>query len=353
MTLATGTLAGGEWKGTTTPAAADVDPQDGYTVFQNSVIVTTRAVDMNRISFRKTGSVSNTDLQNFKLYVDGMQVGTTQQLAADSLNQSYVTFDLTSAPKRLEAGTRVIKVLADVIGGSSLNFTMNLWNVADVTVVDTQYGANVLSDLISNAAFTKRSTGQQDINSGTLTITKMSDSPSGDIVDASSNALLAKFQFKAAGEKVKIETLYISARVNTASVSGLRNGAIYANGVQIGSTTTLYDPDDSSFDYTTFNLGSSLIVEPGSPVVLTVRADVYDTGTGDTTNSIVTGTTLKVRIEGASSNNNGTGLTSSTTLDIPASDIDGNSLTVKQGSLTLSKYTAYTDHSVVAPLTAY
>ena len=353
MTLATGTLAGVEWNATTTPAAADVDPQDGYTVFQNSVIVTTRAVDMNRISFRKTGSVSNTDLQNFKLYVDGMQVGTTQQLAADSLNQSYVTFDLTSAPKRLEAGTRVIKVLADVIGGSSLNFTMNLWNVADVTVVDTQYGANVLSDLISNAAFTKRSTGQQDINSGTLTITKMSDSPSGDIVDASSNALLAKFQLKAAGEKVKIETLYISARVNTASVSGLMNGAIYANGVQIGSTTTLYDPDDSGNDYTTFNLGSSLIVEPGNPVVLTVRADVYDTGTSDTTNSIVSGSTIQVGIEGASTNNNATGLVSATTLDVPAADITANSLTVAQGTLALSLDPAYTAHAVVAPLTNY
>jgi len=353
MTLATGTLAGVEWNATTTPSAADVDPQDGYTVFQNSVIVTTRAVDMTRISFRKTGSVSNTDLQNFKLYVDGVQVGSTMQLVADSLDQSYVTFDLSGAPKRLEAGTRVVKVLADIIGGSSLTFTMHLWNVADVTVVDTQYGANVLSDLVSDASFTKRSSGEQTINSGTLTITKMSDSPSGDIVDAASNALLAKFELKAAGEKVKIETLYISARVNTAGVSGLRNGAIYANGVQIGSTTTLYDPNDSTNAYTTFNLGSSLIVEPGSPVVLTVRADVYDTGTGDTTNSIVSGSTIQVGIEGASSNNNATGLVSSTTLDVPASDITGNSLTVAQGTLALSLDPAYSAHSVVAPLTAY
>ncbi|OGZ63428.1 MAG: hypothetical protein A3C58_02325 [Candidatus Staskawiczbacteria bacterium RIFCSPHIGHO2_02_FULL_34_10] len=353
MTIATGTLAGVEWNATITPSAADVDPQDGYTVFQNSVIVTTRAVDMTRISFRKTGSVSNTDLKNFKLYVDGVQIGATQQLMADSLDQSYVTFDLTGAPKRLEAGTRVVKVLADIIGGSSLNFTMHLWNVADVTVVDSQYMANILSDLISDASFTKRSTGAQTINSGTLTITKLSDSPSGDIVDAASNALLAKFEFKAAGEKVKIETLYISANVDTSGVSGLRNGAIYANGVQIGSTTTLYDPADSSFDYTTFNLGSSLIVEPGSPVTLTVRADIYDTGTSDTTNSIVSDSIIQVTIEGASTNNNGTGLVSSTTLDVPASDISANSLTVAQGTLALSLDPAYSAHSVVAPLTAY
>ena len=164
---------------------------------------------------------------------------------------------------------------------------------------------------------------------------------------------MAKFQLKAAGEKVKIETLYISANVNTAAVSGLRNGAIYANGVQIGSTTTLYDPADSSFDYTTFNLGSSLIVEPASPVILTVRADIYDTGTSDSTNSIVSGSTIQVTVEGASTNNNATGLVSSTTLDVPAADVSANSLTVAQGTLALSLDPAYSAHSVVAPLTAY
>ncbi|KKP32402.1 MAG: hypothetical protein A2312_04735 [Candidatus Staskawiczbacteria bacterium RIFOXYB2_FULL_32_9] len=356
MTVATGTLAGVEFNATTTPAAATIDPQNDYTVWQNSVVVTTRAVDMSRISFRKTGSVKDADLQNFRLYVDGVQVGATvPNIVLNSNNESLVTFDLTSSPKRLEAGTRVVKVLADIIGGSSLTFTFNLWNVADVTVSDTQYGANITSDLISDAAFSKRSTGEQTIGTGTLTITKMTESPSGNIVNLASNATLAKFQLKAAGERVKIETLYISANVNTATVSGLRNGAIYANGVQIGSTTTLYDPADSSYDYTTFNLGSSLIVEPGSPVTLEVRADVYDTGTSDTTNNITTtgtASTIQITIEGSSSWNNATGLSSSSTIDAPGSDVSGNTLTVAAGGLTLSKYTAYTDQSMVPPLTA-
>jgi len=353
MGLATGTLAGVEFNATTTPSVATIDPQNDYTVWQNSVVITTRAVDMTRISFRKTGSVKDADIQNFRLYVDGVQVGSTiPNIVLNSNNESLVTFDLTSSPKRLEAGTRVIKVLADIIGGSSLTFTMNLWSVADSTFVDTQYGANVLPDLISNANFTKRSSGEQTVGSGTITFTKMTDSPSGNIVNLASNATLAKFQLKAAGEKVKIETLYVSARVNTALVSGLRNGMLLANGVQIGSTSTLYDPNDATYAYTTFNLGSSLIVEPGSPVTLEVRADIYDTGTSDTTNSIVTGSTIQVAIEGSSSWNNATGLTSSSTIDAPASDVTANTLTVAAGGLTLSKYTAYTAQSMVPPLTA-
>ena len=354
-TLATGTLAGVEFNETTTPSsAATIDPQNDYVVWQNSVIVTTRAVDMTRISFRKTGSIKDADLQNFRLYVDGVQVGSAiPNIVLNSNNESLVTFDLTGSPKRLEAGTRVIKLMADIINGSSLKFTFNLWNSADATFVDSQYLANVLPDLISDASFSKRSTAEMTVGSGTITITKKTDSPSGNIVDGASNATLAKFEIKAAGEKVKIETLYISANISDASASGLRNGAIYANGVQIGSTTTLYDTTDTSYDYTTFSLGSSLIVEPGSPVTLEVRADIYDTGTGDTTNNVGADDTIQVVIEGSSSWNNGTGMSSASTVDVPASDVNGNSLTVKQGGLTLSADPAYTAQTVVAPVTEY
>jgi hypothetical protein len=58
-------------------------------------------------------------------------------------------------------------------------------------------------------------------------------------------------------------------------------------------------------------------------------------------------------LRGASTNNNGTGLSSATTLDVPAADVSANTLTVAQGGLSLSKDPAYTDQSVVAPLTAY
>lgn len=358
MTVATGTLAGVEWNATTTPAAASIDPQDGYTVFQNSVIVTTRAVDLTRIAFKKTGSTADTDLQNWKLYIDGVQVGSTTQLAKNSTGDWYATFDLTGSPKRLEAGTRVVKVLADIVGGSSLTFTTNLWNVADVTVVDTQYYANVLSDLVSDAAFTKRSSGEQTINGGTVTFTKMTASPSGDIVDAASNTLMGKWEVKAAGEKVKIETLNVrvifgntvTTGDNDTSAAGditIRNGTLLANGVQIGSTTSTINGAAG----TQFSLGSSLIVVPGSPVTLEFKGDIYDNK--GTANDIDATDTLQATIVGSSTNNNATGQVSANTIDAPASNVTANVLTVRQGTLTLAKYTAYTNHTVVAPLTAY
>src|SRR3989344_3743831 len=358
FTVAAGTLAGVEWNATTTPAAASVDPQDGYTAFQNSVVVTTRAVDLTRIAFRKTGSTSDTDLQNWKLYIDGVQVGSTVQLMKNAQGDWYATFDLTGAPKRLEAGTRVVKVLADIVGGSSLTFTTSLWNVADVTVVDTQYYANVLSDLVSDATFSKRSSGEQTINGGTVTFTKMTNSPSGDVVNAASNALMGKWEVKAAGESVKIETLNVRVIFGNTVTTGdddttatgditIRNGTLLANGVQIGSTTSTINGAAG----TQFSLGSSLIVVPGSPVTLEFRGDVYDNK--GSANDIDSTDTLQASIVGSSSADNATGQVSANTIDAPGSSVTANVLTVRQGTLTLSKYTAYTDHSVVAPLTAY
>jgi len=353
MTIATATLAGVNFAAVT-PSATDVSPQNDYTVWQSITTITTRAVTLSRFSLRKLGSVKNTDLQNFRFYVDGVQQGSAVQNLDDN---GYVTFDLTASPLRLESGARTLKVVADIIGGSSLNFWFKMNNSADATFTDTQYGVTIKPATGGATTFTVSdvTTGTQSVSSGTLTVEKTSDSPSGNIVNNAANAILAKFKLTAAGEKVKIETLYVSAIVNTAGVSGLRNGALYANGVQVGSTTTLYDPDDSSYDYTTFNLGSSLIVEPGSPVTLEVRADIYDTGTSDTTNSIVAGSTITARIEdigGSTGNNNATGMVSSTTIDVPSADVDGNQTTVAAGSLTLAKYTAYTNQTMIDPVTA-
>lgn len=362
MTAATATGAGVEFAATTTPSTnTSLTPQNDYVVWQNSVVITTRAVDFTRIAFREIGSVKKTDIQNFRLYVDGVQVGSAvANLDADN---GYVTFDLSASPKRLEAGTRVIKLMADIIGGSSLNFKFRVSVSADANFVDTQYNVNTApTTATTSGSFTVADTtsGVQTISSGTLTFTKKSDSPSGNIVNTASNATLAKFTLTAAGEPVKVESLYVriiftnvtgtddctasSTVCTTAASMLLRNGMVLANGVQIGSTTAI-SPIAAG---TLFSPGSSLIVVPGSPVTLEVRGDIYD-ATG-TYNDIDATDTLQVRVVAGSSNAQGT--VSLASLSTPAASTDGNTLTVKTGGLTLSANPAYTAQSVVAPVTA-
>lgn len=351
MSLATATLATVSFSATTTPTTADIDPQDDYVVFQNITTISTRAVNFTRLSLREIGTIEYTDLQNFDLYVDGVLAVESAQLDSNG----YVTFDMSASPVELKAGARTIKVIADVINGSDRTFKMALRVSADANFVDSEYGVNVLPKT-GGTAFSSAdvTTGIQTINAGTITLTKKSDSPSSDIVIGASAATLVEYEVKAAGENVKIESLTARVIFTNTDTTGdndttggvttagtLRNCMLLANDIQVGSTKSVAFATTG----TEFTLGSSLIVEPGSPVSLKVVCDIYD-NTGSVSDIDATDI-LQARIIAGSSN--AEGVSSKSSISVPSDNIDGNALTVSAGGITLAKYQSYTDQAIVAP----
>ena len=179
------------------------------------------------------------------------------------------------------------------------------------------------------------------ITVGSLSITKTSDSLSGNIPASASGVSLAKFTLQAQGENLKIENLNVGFSSSNANVTKLRNGALYANGVQVGST------QDIATLGTQFTLGSALIVQPGHDVSLEIRADVYDS---DGINNISYGDTITANLLTSISSN----VYRMTSLDyISSSAHAGNMLTVAPSNLQLAKYSAYANQTVVVPQTAY
>jgi Putative peptidoglycan binding domain len=341
QTIASATLATADFNTSTTPSAASIDPQDDYIMWQNTVSVATRALDMESISFREIGSINYSDLSNFKLFVDGVQVGS---MVSSLDSNGYVSFDMSASPVELKTGNRVIKLVGNIIGGSNRNFLFSLRQVADVMLLDSQLNQPILPTSAS-ATFTAREAGQQDINSGTLSILKRSDSISGNVTNESSGITLAAFDVKAAGERMKVENLRLGIIAGTATVGSLRNAAVFVDGVQVGSTKTIATSTSAS-EYTEFTLSSSLIVEPGTPRLLEIRADIYD---NDGTNSIVNGTTLQAAIRVGSGN-----VQRMTSLSYTANtQVLGNSLTVASGSLTASRNAAYGTQTTVVPRSAF
>ncbi len=318
--------------GAVTPLASSIDPQDDYTVWQANMGVNNRDAVLKSIRFRQIGSVMTSDLANFRLMVDGAQVGTA---VANLDSFGYVTFDLSSAPKNLTSGTRVVKVVANIVSGSGRNFKFSLRQASDLQVSDSQLGIDIIPTY-NSVAFVAQESGQQDINAGVLTITKEVDSPSGNVTNQASNITLAKFKFKAQGEKIKVENLIVGHSSTTAS---LRNGSITANGTQIGSVSPIAAAG------TTINLGSSLVVEPGKDVIVEIKGDIYTT-----VNAFNAGETLTVSLLAGSSN--AQRLVKLDYVNSPASTVSGNSLTVAAGSMTLSKYTAFANQTIVVPSTA-
>lgn len=317
--------------GTVTPSGGAYDPAKDVEVFRSNVAVNTRDLTLSRLIIRNIGSIQTADINNFRLRVDGTQVAQTQSLDANG----YVTFSFS--PITLKAGTRIFSVLADVIGGSSRNFQFQVRNVADVNFMDTQYGVTVSP----SGSFPIGSASSNSINSGSITIVKATDSPSGNVTDGTSNVTLGKYTVTAYGEPMKLETITAAASSSNSSVGSLRNGRVLINGVQYGSTATL----NNSVAGTTYTLNYT--VQPGTPVTLEVHADLFD---NDGTNSLVNGNTVTTYILAGSNNvqkMNSLGYTSS-----PSTAVAGNAVTDVTGSVTLTKNLTYANQTVPLPQTS-
>ncbi len=330
MSLASATLASVAF-GSPTPAAGTVDAgEDDFVAWKSQTSIGTRAVYLKSIRLRQIGSISDGDLENFRFYVDGVEKATAE------MDGTYLNFNFDT-PVKLETGTRNLELRVNVIDGATRTFSFSVQYAVDVVVSDSEYGADI------QATGIPATSGSQTINSGSLTVTKLAGSPSGNVTKDASGVVLAKYELKAYGEKIKVEYIRISVDSSDNSVAELQNGALFVDGVQIGSTKDLAETDNSPA-YTDFSLGSSLVVEPGTPVVVEVRADIYDS---DGTNDISSGDTLTVTME--TYTNAAQRMSSLSYFDAPTTDVDGNTLTVAVGSLTLAKKSSYGNQTVVLP----
>lgn len=342
-TIATATLAGVNFNSSTLPSsAASIDAQEGFRLWQNTVSVTNEDVYLHSITFRQTGSADAGDITNLKFYVKGVQQGATMP-SFDSTN--HVTFDFSSNPLMMTTGSSELKLVGD-ISGDTANETIQIMvrEAADVVVTDSSLGVAV-TPKENSTTFATVDTGIQTVNQGSITFTKASDSPAGTIVDDASGIVLGRWEVKAFGEAMKIENL-IFAFTDTdnggTATTHLRNGAVFVDGAQVGSTASLAAAG------TTYSFGSSFVVNPGTPRVLEIRADIYDDNGAEGTEAT---DTIQAKINAGSSNVER--LSSAGFVSAPGSATTANTLTIGQGTPTLAEDASYSDRTTVAPKTAY
>lgn len=329
MTVAGASLAGVAF-GSITPATnTGLTPASDIIVWQSTASVTTRDVLLSRFAIREVGSIGKADISNLRLVVDGVTVATVANPNANG----YATF-VPSSPLTLKTGSHVIKVVADVTGGSSLAFTFSIRNKTDIGLVDSQYNVG----LLTSTAIGSLAGNTQTISTGYVTVQKATNSPTSTIVLAGTDVVLGRFTATTYGEKVKVDTVLVDFDTNI--TARLRNGRVLVDGAQVGSTTSILADGTTSFNINhTFTPGTAAVVE--------VRADVYD---NDGTGAFAAGDTIKVSlIIGV---NNAQGLVSGdATLDFPQATVAANTLTIGSGTITLAKDQAYGNQSVVVPTT--
>ena len=311
-----------------------IDPGvTGYELWRMSVQASDQDMQIEKIMITLVGTISATDVQNLKLTVGGVAITDVIQLASDKT----LTFDFSANPYKITKGqTKIITVTGDVPTGTGRAFKFTIRKVSDFIVKDTMYGIYV-KPLVNGAAFAvidaDAGNDGTNIQNGTLTISVATDSPSGNVANSSTNVSLAKWNFKANGEAIKITQVGVT--VTSSANEDIENGKLYYNGSQVGAT----DDDVDSGVVNPFT--TTIIIPAGETGVFEYKADMTDAGgTALTPGSTITAvhTTASLTAVGQSS-----------LAAVTGSNANGRTLTVATGAMSIAKNNSMADYTSALP----
>lgn len=166
-------------------------------------------IAVDRFVFYIEGTLGDDDVTDFELYSPTNELLGTADYAVDN----YLTLVLDEPYTVEKSKNRTLTLKAKFVDGSAKWLRVQLQNDYDVLVKDKALGYYLIpdSDSTSGNAWTAGnyvgSTGYFILKSGSLTITKSSDSPSGQVSAGASDVVLAKFDVKAVGEDLEIRKM--------------------------------------------------------------------------------------------------------------------------------------------------
>ncbi len=310
-------------------ANTTVDPgTNAYEIWRMQAVSSNQDVELRKVKFTVVGSVNVGDVKNFSLWDGSKQLGTT---VVDMAADKTVTFDMMAAPYLITKGqTKTLSLKADIVAGTTRTLRATLQNAADVVSYDKNYNVYLKTNGTDSFSIVQpNSSGTAvniTVNSGSLTQTLSTTSPTGNIALNGTNLTLAKFDWKANGEDVKVSSLSVSSTITSGQT--LANVRLLVNGSQVGSTiSTLTGNGAANSGWGTF--GNSFIIKAGTTAAVEVKADL--TGTAALNSTVVTG------LSAGSSNAQGT--VSLTSINTVAQN--ANTLTVKSGTVTMSLDTSF------------
>lgn len=320
-------------------ANATVDPgTTGYEIWRLQVQNTSQDIEIRKLNFTIVGSVNVGDLKNFSLWDGATQIGST---VADMSSDKTVMFDLSAAPYVTTKGqTKILSLKADVVAGTNRQFRATLQNASDIIVYDRGYNVFLKANGTDSFNIVEPNTAgtavNYTVNTGSLTQTLATDTPTGNIADNATNVVLGKWNWKANGEDVKVNSLSVSSTLST-KTDKLANVRLMVNGSQVGTTiTTLTGDGTANTGFGTF--GSSFIIKAGTTAAVTIVADTTD-ATIDANDTITVGV--------AAGSSNAQGVVSLSSLSTVAQN--ANTLTVKSGNVSVTKDTSFGDKSSSNP----
>ncbi|MFA5392809.1 MAG: hypothetical protein WC306_03995, partial [Candidatus Paceibacterota bacterium] len=316
------------------------NPDPGATnqeIFKFTAAAADQNIDVEKLKFTIIGTVSAGDMTNFKLDVGGTQLGST---VAAMASDKTITFDFP-APYRIDKGiTKTISLKADIVSGTSRTFRVYFYNKEDIVVKDMGYNVYVTpnqADTWTKIYYSNAT--EPTINTGSLTISKNTTSPSGNVAKGATGVEVGKFDLKAVGEAIKIDSIWVY-QDDSVSNGGLYQVKLYVDGSQVGTTQNLTEVTAKEF-----TCGNSLIIPANTTKTVIVKADIKGVAGGALTDNETI--TLQLRdttnLKSVDYTRQVTGTTGT------GGVVNANVLTVKTGTLTFAENGSFSDRSVTSP----
>jgi hypothetical protein len=225
---------------------------ENVTLMKFTVNATDGAAKVNTLTVTETKNAGGS-LTNMKVYVDGVQTGSTRNLSANS-STSFSSLNFVVP----ENAQKTITLKGDVNGSVADGSTFGL----SVVVASEDANNKALGDeTVTSTTFTV-------YDKGVLTIAVDGNTPNTDLLVANASDIeVARFKFTATKDDVEITDLVLKTG-NTAMDSRIQNFKLYNGTTLITSKNTLSGNASITLP------SQGLVVEKDTDVVLTVKADL-------------------------------------------------------------------------------
>jgi hypothetical protein len=299
---------------------------------------------LKSVRWNQSGSAGQTDIENLRTEVDGV----SYNLVVDGDN--YTTVFPGDGLLIQKGFSKDVSIKGDIAGGSSRTIAFDIAKRSDVHIVGETFGygikppqTNSCSGATGTACFGSGEDpwwdgGVVTIDTGAMVVSTWTQVASKNIAENSLNQPIAGFTVDVTGEPVTVGTIKITVNVNStaanmADVTNLtlidQNGSVISSGVD-GSDTDA-SQQMSFADSHTFPVGITNITLKGKLGTDFANNDTISASTTPSGWTTVTGE-----------------VTGKTVTPSPASAVDGPTMTLKAGAMTVSVATVPLAQTMVA-----
>ncbi|MFA4954205.1 MAG: hypothetical protein WC641_02760 [Patescibacteria group bacterium] len=298
----------------------------------------THDISVSQISVYQAGSVTNSDLTNFKLYQGTTVVAT----AAAVSSNGHIVIKFSPAYVVANGTTKVFSLRADVAGRAARTIKTYTEYSTDVTALDTMYSAGAQIDIATNGSFDGTGTNFIEVTTQGGQLTNASNGPVTSNV--SKGALAVQFyKFALTSPDNTLEIRNLRFTLNDVSGGGCKvydatNSVAYFRSIKVvnlDTGKTWMGPKEltADADATSLVFSDSQNIAAGQTVNLAVVSDLANVATTDFIDcgynvSFVAFGSTDVRVVE-------TGEYLSITKIVPNTAVTGNTMTVKASSLTM------------------